>query len=407
MNLDENNIIEANEIDQQLSKSPSIHIIKDQDRKIYLIGTAHISARSVAEVKETIELLKPDSVCVELCKTRYDSMMDENRWKKLDIFQVVKQGKFLYLLANLALSAYQRTLGEKFGVQPGAEQRQGIESAQQVGAELILADRSVEATLKRTWANLSLWSKSKLLASLFASGDEQEELTEEKLEKMKEQDTITEMMKSFAQEMPQIKKPLIDERDSYLMASIARAPGKKIVAVVGAGHVSGMLEQYPKVDTIDLDALSILPPPSKIGTILAWLIPAILVLTMYYGYQDHGLKSVTDMMIAWVLPTSLLCALFTALTLPKPLSILVAALSAPITTIHPAISAGMVVGLAEAWYRKPTVEDCERVTLDAASFKGLFTNPVTRILIVAFASNIGASLGFYVGLSLVFQKATN
>jgi pheromone shutdown-related protein TraB len=332
--------------------------------------------------------------------------MDENRWQKLDIFQVVKQGKFLYLLANLALSAYQRTLGEQFGVQPGAEQRQGIESAKAVGSELILADRAVEATLKRTWANLSLWSKSKLLASLFASG-EQEELTEEKLEKMKEQDTITEMMKAFAQEMPQIKKPLIDERDSYLMASIARAPGKKIVAVVGAGHVSGMLEQYAHVDQIDLEALSVLPPPSKIGTILAWLIPAILVLSMYYGYQDHGLKSLQEMIIAWVLPTSLLCALFTALTLPKPLSILVAALSAPITTIHPAISAGMVVGLAEAWFRKPTVADCERVTLDAASMKGLFSNPVTRILIVAFASNLGAALGFYVGLSLVVQKATN
>jgi pheromone shutdown-related protein TraB len=386
---------------------PSTRLIEDGDRKIYLIGTAHISAKSVEEVKQTIEALKPDSVCVELCQTRYDGMMDENRWKKLDIFQVVKQGKFLYLLANLALSAYQRVLGEKFGVKPGEEQRQAIRSAESTGSKLVLADRSVEATLKRTWANLSFWSKSKLLASLFSGGDQEEELTEEKLEQMKDQDTITELMKSFAEEMPQIKEPLIDERDAYLMASIARAPGKVIVGVVGAGHVHGMLQQYEKVESIDLNRLSELPPPSPVGKIIGWLIPIILVASLFWGYQSHGMKSVQDMLIAWILPTSTLCALFTLLAGPKPLSVLVAALCAPITTIHPAISAGMVVGLAEAWYRKPTVEDCENVTLDAASIKGLYHNPITRVLLVALASNLGAALGFYVGISWVLKLTAN
>ena len=126
---------------------PNVTVIEDDDRTIYIVGTAHISQRSVEEVRATIEAVQPDTVCVELCKTRFDALSDENRWQKLNIFDVIKQKKVLFLLANLALSAYQRRLGEKLGVKPGSELVEAVKAAEDVGAELVLADRDIQATL--------------------------------------------------------------------------------------------------------------------------------------------------------------------------------------------------------------------------------------------------------------------
>ena len=66
---------------------PNVTVLTQDDRTFYLVGTAHISAKSVEEVRSTVEAVQPDSVCVELCSTRFEAMNDADRWKKLDIFQ--------------------------------------------------------------------------------------------------------------------------------------------------------------------------------------------------------------------------------------------------------------------------------------------------------------------------------
>ncbi len=100
---------------------PNVTVLQQDGRTVYLVGTAHISKKSIEEVRHTIETVRPDTVCVELCATRFNAMFDPDRWRKLNIFQVIRDRKVLFLLANLTLSAYQRRLGEKLGVEPGAE----------------------------------------------------------------------------------------------------------------------------------------------------------------------------------------------------------------------------------------------------------------------------------------------
>ena len=386
----------------QSSLGPNVTTLEYGERTLHIIGTAHISAQSVIEVRETIELVRPDSVCVELCSTRFQAMNDPDRWKKLNIFQVIRQGKTLYFLANLALSAYQRALGEKFGVKPGEEQREGIRVAEEVGAELVLADRDIQATLKRTWANLGFLGKMNLLGSMFQPAGEAEELTEERLEAMKERDTISEMMQEFAQALPQIKEPLIDERDRYLISSVVHAPGDTVVAVVGAGHVEGMIAHLPTVKQIDREALSKIPPRALWVRSLKWIIPTLILSAFYFGYQNKAEGSLRDMLEAWILPNAIMAALVSLIALPKPLSVVTAAVASPITSLNPMLGAGMVVGLVEAWLRKPTVEDSETLIADAETMKGLYRNPFSRVLLVAVCATIGSALGAYIGAAWVF-----
>ena len=231
-----------------------------EGREIFLVGTAHVSKNSVEEVRRVIDEVQPDTVCVELDKTRHEALVDEARWQRLDIFQVIKQKKVLMLMASLALSAYQRRLGDKLGVKPGAEMLAALEKATEIKAEVVLADRDIQATLKRTWAKLSFWSKAKVTGGLITALTAADEITEERIEQLKDRDTLNETLAELAKFLPQVKEPLIDERDRYLMSAIREAPGKRIVAVVGAAHVEGMVSHLNS--DVDREALSRIPPPT-------------------------------------------------------------------------------------------------------------------------------------------------
>lgn len=384
---------------------PNTVLIEHAGRRLYLIGTAHISQNSVREVESVIDAIRPDTVCVELCQTRYDALTDDSRWRKLDIFQVLKQKKALFLMANLALSAYQRRLGEKLGVEPGAELMAGVRKAQALGARLVLADRDIQITLKRTWANLGFWGRNKILVGLLAGiFGATEELSEEDLEQMKERDSLTEKMKEFAQSHPKVKRPLIDERDLYLVSSIREAEGQTVVAVVGAGHVPGMLEQF---DTpVDRAAINVIPPPGLASKLMPWLIPALFVGGLAFGIWKQGAtgQNLMDMLLAWVIPTSVGAGLGALAALAHPLTILASVLSAPLTTLHPAIAVGMVAAPIEAWKRRPTVADCERIRDDAESLAGWYRNPFLRVLVVFILANLGATIGVWFGFGGILGR---
>lgn len=374
---------------------PNVTTLQQGDRTVYIVGTAHISEKSVREVRETIEAVQPDTVCVELCKTRFDALQDEDRWEKLDIFQVIRQGKGLYLMSSLALSAYQQRLGQKLGVRPGAELQEAVAAAKDVNAELVLADRDISATLKRTWANLSFFNKLKVLGVLMGTSFSQEEITEAELEQLKDKDHISEAMESFAQAMPQVKEPLIDERDQYLMSAVDDAPGKTVVAVVGAGHVSGMIKQQGQ--RADRAALSEIPPSSKVFKSLKWIIPILILAAFYYGWQHRDPMDLYEMVMAWLIPNSVAAALFSAIAGAKLISVVTAFIASPITSLNPTIGAGMVVGLVEAWLRKPTVADAKSLGEDMQTFRGMRKNAISRVLLVALAATLGSAVGAWIG----------
>jgi pheromone shutdown-related protein TraB len=341
-------------------------------------------------------------VCIELCKSRFDALISENSFRNLDVFKVVREGKALYLLAHLALASYQRKMGQALGVKPGSELLAAIDAAKQVGARIELVDRDINVTLKRTWANLGLWKRSMLLSSLMVGwGDDEDdggkELSSDDVEKLKEPKALSEMLSELATALPEVKTPLIDERDRYLVsgAEDAARGAKDVVVVVGAAHVPGMVGQFGK--PVDRAALDRLPTPGLLWTVLKWAVPLLIVAGMIWGAFHSESVTAKDVLLALILPTSIGAGGLTLLGGARPLTVLVAALVAPVAAIHPLLGTAMVVGPLEAWLRKPTVVDCERLPDDIQSLRGFFRNPVLRILLVAILSGLGTLIGMWVG----------
>jgi pheromone shutdown-related protein TraB len=368
-----------------------------EGREIFLVGTAHVSQRSVEDVGRVVDELRPDTVCVELDASRHQALMDPRRWRNLDIFEVIRQRRVAFLLTSLALSSYQRRLGEKLGVRPGAEMLAAIEHADKVGARLVLADRDIQATLKRTWTALSTWDCLQLLGALVGSLFAKGEITKEQVEALKDRDNIGELVREFAEVMPRLQRPLIDERDRFLMSSIREAPGQRVVGVVGAGHVEGMV-RYLHAD-VDRNALSEIPPSSWLRRVAPFILPAV-VLTSFFVLLRQRPLPLFELCWAWVLPNAAAVALFSLLARARPLTILVAALAAPVVALLPRVDAGSCAALVEAWLRRPSVADCEGLSR-IASLQDWRKNRFTRVLIVGLAAAAGATMGALVGTAAV------
>jgi len=367
--------------------------VKVGDKDVYLVGTAHLSNESVEDVETTVNLVKPDAIAVELCQGRYQAMTQADNWGKMDIFKVVRQKKAVFMLAQLIMTSFYRRLGEKLGIQPGAEMLKGIEMAEKTGAQLVLADRNIEITLKRVWGYLGFWNKVKLFFQLTMGLFAQEEIDSDMIENLKQQDQLEAVMSEFAGKFPEIKRRLIDERDTYLAQELREAPGKTIVAVIGAGHVPGITTQIQEDHS--LDELKELPPKSRWLGLFKWGIPLLIMALLAYGFTkgtEHGIANI----YIWFLINGVFSAVGAALAMAHPLTILSAFLAAPLTSLNPMIAAGWVAGIVQTLIKRPKVADLEDLPDAIATFKGFWTNPATRILLVVALANVGSMVGTYV-----------
>jgi pheromone shutdown-related protein TraB len=364
------------------------------DKDVYLVGTAHLSRESVEDVRATVEQLRPDAICIELCQARHQAMTQTDNWSKMDVFKVIRRKKAVFLLAQLLMTSFYRRLGEKLGVQPGAEMLEGIRLAEERGAELVLADRDIEVTLKRVWGYLGFWNKIKLAGQLFMGLLAHEDIDADMIENLKKSDQLEAVMAEFAGKFPEIKRRLIDERDTYLAQKIRTAPGRTVVAVIGAGHVEGIKTQVHEERS--LEDLMTLPSKSIWPTVLKWGVPLAIVGLLAYGFfakgKAHGIESV----YIWILVNGISSAAGAALALAHPLTIVSAFLAAPLTSLNPFLAAGWVAGIVQAMIKKPKVSDLEDLPEALATFKGFWTNPAIRVLLVVALANLGSSLGTYV-----------
>ncbi len=371
------------------------------DKQITLVGTAHVSRLSAQQVRQIIQENKPDTVCVELCQSRYQAIRHKERWQETDIIKVIREKKSFLLLSNLLLASFQKRIAKKFDIKPGAEMIAAIETAEQVGAEIYLADRDIRTTLSRTWRALGLWSKIKLMFQLILSLGEVEDIKEEDIEKMKQEDVLESLLAEVGKSLPILKDILIDERDRYLAEKIRNAPGQRIVAVVGAGHVQG-IKKYWNTD-IDIRALEQLPPKKKTTGVLKWLIPGAIMAMFVAGFFYGGAKAGKDMIIWWIAANAILAGLGALIALAHPLTIISSMLAAPLTSLNPMIAAGWVSGLVEAFSRKPKVKDLETLPDDILSVRGFWRNKVTRILLVVVFTNLGSSIGTFVAFPVIVK----
>jgi len=383
------------------SNSNMVHRLTSDDKEVLLVGTAHVSKDSVQLVKQVIRDEQPDTVCVELCQSRYQAIRQRDHWQNMDIVRVIKEKKAMLLLSNLLLASFQKRIAKKFDIRPGQEMIQAIDAADEIGANVELADRDIRITLLRTWRTMSFLGKLKLLFQLLMSLGDVDEIEEEDIEKMKQEDILESLLAEVGKSLPRLKDILIDERDLYLTEKIRSAPGDKIVAVVGAGHVSGIKDHWE--EPIDLNKLEALPPPSGVGKVLKWILPTGILGLLVYGFFSGGVQTGSNMLGWWILANGLLAGIGALIALGHPLTIMSSVLAAPLTSLNPMIAAGWVSGLVEAVSRKPKVKDFETLSEDISSVKGFWKNKVTRILLVVVFTNLGSMIGTAVALPLMLK----
>ncbi|HPE89636.1 MAG TPA: TraB/GumN family protein [Spirochaetia bacterium] len=392
--------------------SDTIKALELSGRRIVLVGTAHVSRESVDEVAATIRDEAPDGVCVELDEARWRSMSAPDAWEKTDIVKVIKEGRAFLLLANLALSSFQRRMGMDSGVKPGEEMVAAIRAAEAAGIPFSFCDRDVQTTLRRAWGKSNLWNKSKLLAQLIAAAFSNEKPDAAEIERLKVRSELDEMMGELADYLPSVKEVLIDERDRYIAAKIWTMPGEKLVAVIGAGHAPGVeawLARFaegalgngaaggdaPSTDVSDLERV---PPPGILARSAGWLVPALIVGFIVLGFFTSGAEASLRLLLRWVALNGTLAAVGSVLCLSHPLTVLVSFAAAPIATLNPLVAVGFFAGIVEAWLRKPQVSDFQTLSTDVSSLKGFYRNKVTHILLVFFLSSLGGALGNFIAL---------
>ena len=289
-----------------------------QDKEIWIVKTAHISRTSVQDVRETVAEVQPDAICIELDQNRYESLTSKDRWQNTDITTVIKEKKATLLLVNMILASFQRRMAKNLDTSSGGEMLAGIEEAKKANIPLINADRPINLTFRRIWNNLGLKEKTKLIYTIFSSLFDDDEISEEDLASLKEADALETALQDVGKEFPVVKRILIDERDAYLAQKIKTAPGKKIVAVVGAGHGQGIIRHMS--EDVDLQQLEDTRKPKE-RPWLKWILPvAIVSMVAYtlYTNRDVGIGQLRS----WWLWNGCLSALGTVLAFGHPLSVL-------------------------------------------------------------------------------------
>ncbi|WP_300672298.1 TraB/GumN family protein [Desulfoluna sp.] len=386
--------MESTEINTEMVK----RLTRDGQEYI-IIGTAHVSRESAELVEHMIQEETPDTVCVELCQARYQSMTDSDSWRNMDIIKVIREKKAFLLLANLLLASFQKKVAAKFDIRPGEEMIRAVAKADEIGATLVLADRNVQTTLSRAWNSMGFFKKMSLLFQMLLSVGSADEIEEEEIEKLKNQDMLESVLEDVGKSHPALREILIDERDRYLAHKIRHAGGEKVLAVVGAGHLAGILRYFD--DTIDTSELDQVPPPGKTGKIIKWGLPLMVTAFIVYGFFTGGAEAGAGMMGWWIAANGILAGIGAIIAFGHPATIISAVLAAPLTSLNPMIAAGWVSGLVEAFVSKPKVMDFETLGDDILSVRGFWHNKVTRVLLVVVFTNLGSTLGTAVALPMM------
>ena len=372
-------------------------MIEVDGREFILVGTAHISRESSDLVRRVIARERPDGVCVELDRQRYEALSQQRRWEALDLKEVIRRRQLTTLLANVVLASYQKRLGGALGVLPGAELLAAVRVAEEHDIPVHLCDRDVRITLRRAWRSISFWKKSMLLSTLLVSLFERPEISEEDLRKLRDQDVLSELMDELGRAMPALKQVLIDERDSFLTQKMREAPGRRIVAVVGAGHVAGIRRALQEGERRDLDAINQIPPLAPWIKWIGWGIPALILGSLAWIGFSKGAEVAGQNLLYWVLANGIPSTLGALAALAHPVTVASAFFVAPVTSLIPVIGAGYVLAFVQAYLAPPIVREFESLADDVASPGMWWRNRMLRILLVFVLTTLGSIIGTYVG----------
>ncbi len=370
-------------------------LVVDINPNLRLLGTAHISTKSVEDVKEQIELFKPDVVAVELCQSRYDSLVSGRRLDKEGLLKVIKEGKAPLVLLQSLLAAEQRKLGLDEGQQPGAELLEAVNLSKELEIPVELIDRDIQTTLRRAWRKMKFREKIKILYSML--GEEEDELEVDLDEILESRDILTDLMNELKEFSPGAGEVLIDERDEFLAQNILKIDSeKRILAIVGAGHLSGIENHLCNNKTKhSLEELSTIPKRTLVSKSIPWLIPIFVFgLFGFFVYQGSSVD-IVELFTVWTLANAVLAAIGCIIARGHVLAILTAALASPITSLNPTLAAGWFAGYVQLKVAEPTAEDLQQF-LKLESLGSFWSNKAGRVLLVTALTNLGSMLGAWV-----------
>jgi pheromone shutdown-related protein TraB len=379
----------------------------DAEGTVRVVGTAHVSADSVEEVRDTIEAERPDVVAVELDESRYRQMQGEVA-EDLEPSDLLQGNTVFQFIAYWMLSYVQARMGERFDIEPGADMEAAIEAAEGVGSEVALVDRDIQTTIQRFWARMTLFEKLRMVWELCLAmvgvGDPDDE--EIDIEDLTDGDVVTAMMEEFRQFSPGGAEALIDERDAFIAHKLValRRAGHDVVAVVGAGHQAG-IENY-------LEHPETLPEfQSLIGTesgrrfslfkLFGYLITvgflSFFVLLAMAGVRQRFLLEV---FAAWFLFNGIISFSLAKLAGARWASAGVGGAVAWLTSVNPLLAPGWFAGYVELRYTSVNVGDIaklnELMSDEETPLRDLLDRmldvPLFRLIAIVAMTNVGSMI---------------
>jgi pheromone shutdown-related protein TraB len=377
--------------------------------EVTLLGTAHVSRRSADDVRTAIAATGYDAVAVELCQPRFEHLTGDHDWRDLDLFQVIRSGRAGMVAAQLALSAYQKRLGDQLGVEPGGEMRAAIEAAGERSIPVWLVDRNIGVTLSRVMRRVPWHHRWTLLTGLLATFLARSRIEAQDVERLKEGDVLESTFTEFAERSPLLHETLITERDRYMAARlrerIAQSRPARVLVVVGAGHLHGLAERLggapePAGERRRLEQV---PPPGRLIRILPWAVVAVILAGFALGFA-RGPELGWRLVIEWVLINGTLTAVGALVARAHPLTIATAFLAAPLTSLNPTIGAGMVTAAVQTAVSPPHMRDFDNVRDDITTLRGWWRNRVARVLLVFVLCTLGSASATYIAGYRIFEQ---
>ena len=392
--------------------TPAVELIQPAEQsgaeshEIVIVGTAHVSEKSVQEVVGKIEQLRPDIVAVELCLARYRAITGQEEEREIKISELLSGGKLYLLLVQWFLAYIQRKMGEEMGVKPGSEMLAAIEAAKKSGARVALVDRDISITIQRFWSAMSLLDKVRLVWSLLPAAFGRGEDEEIDIDSITQDDIVSQMISEFRKISPGAANVLVDERDAFLARNLYLLSKQgRVLAVVGAGHREGITrhlehpEKIPAMERLNEKPGSKITLVKVLGVVFSLLILATIALVLITAQSS---ESMLEALLIWFAFTGGLSALGVLLARGHPLSALTALMVAWMTTLNPFVAAGWFAGMVEAWKIKPTVTDLKSLA-SADSFSQMLENRLFKVIWVAALSNLGAMAGTFAGIYLIWK----
>ena len=370
--------------------------------EVILLGTAHVSRESVADVERAIELEKPDRVLIELDEGRAKNLRYPDHWKHMDIVQVIKSGKIYLLFSSILLSIFQKKMGDRLTSAPGAEFKKAIEVAEAKNLGIEFIDREIRITLKRAWQSVGFFGKLRLMSELIASLFVTEDMQKDDIEKLKEKDALQSLLDSLPPAFRKIREIIIDERDQYMAQKVrdtvlhGKKHPRRVLVVIGAGHLRGMTEALHADH--NMNALTFIKEAKLWRSLVAFLAPIVIIVALltYFTLSGNKTLDIAATLKAWIIIKCSVTAVVTVIWSPHILAYLAGILVSPVSTFLPVIKSGWVAALLEAMYRKPEVTDFESMPEATTRFNSFYRNRIFRIFMVFFLGQFSSMLGYWV-----------